>query len=102
MTFDWHWPESNIVSPGWSENPGQHKCGHLIKLDDGNFAIQPNNRVILKDPSFTTKLNKPVIERIINQHMWAVEDADKWVTEDSENYFYSVLSSQNNQHEKND
>jgi hypothetical protein len=102
MTFDWHSPEPNIVNPGWSENPGQHKCGHLIKLDDGNFAIQPNNRVILKDPSFTTKLGKPVIQRIINEHMFAVEDADRWVTEDSENYFYSVSSSQNDHHEKKD
>lgn len=102
MTFDWHSPESNIVNTGWSENPGQHKCGHLIKLDDGNFAIQPNNRVILKDPSFTTKLGKPVIQRIINHRMYAVEDADRWVTEDNENYFYSVEASQDIRHEKKD
>lgn len=102
MTFDWHWPEANTTNIGWSENPGQHKCGHLIKLDNGNFAIQPNNRVILKDPSFTTKLGNPVIERILNHHMWSVEDADRWVTEDSENYFYSISVSQNDPHEKAD
>ena len=102
MTFDWHWPEANTTNVGWSENPGQHKCGHLIKLDNGNFAIQPNNRVVLKDPSFTTKLGKPVIERIINNHQFSVEDADKWVTEDSENYFYSISSSDNVRDEKAD
>jgi hypothetical protein len=90
MTFDWHWPEANTTNVGWSENPGQHKCGHLIKLDNGNFAIQPNNRVILKDPSFTTKLGKPIIDRVINSIQYSVEDADKWITEDSENYFYSI------------
>jgi len=102
MTFDWHWPESNATNVGWSENPGQHKCGHLIKLDNGNFAIQPNNRVILKDPSFTTKLGSPVIERILNHQHFGVEDADRWVTEDSENYFYSISSNQNDRNEKAD
>lgn len=100
MTFDWHWPEANTTNVGWSENPGQHKCGHLIKLDNGNFALQPNNRIILKDPSITVKLGKPVIERIINHTMWSVEDADRWVTEDSENYFYSISSSTPEHHDK--
>ena len=90
MTFDWHSPEPNIINNGWSESPGQHKCGHLIQLDNGNYAIQPNNRVILKDPSFTTKLGAPVIDRLLNNQLYGVEDADRWVTADNENYFYDV------------
>lgn len=90
MTFDWHSPDPNNLNSGWSENPGQHKCGHLIKLDNGNFAIQPNNRVILQDPSFTTKLGEPIIQRILNQHHFGVEDASKWMASDDENYFYDV------------
>ena len=90
MTFDWHSPEPNNTNVGWSENPGQHKCGHLIQLDNGNYAIQPNNRVILRDPSFTTKLGEPIIQRLLNHHNYGVEDADRWVTSDDENYFYDV------------
>ena len=70
FTLDWHNPESNIVDHGYSENPGQHKCGHVILRDDGNFAIQPNNRVLIFEPSFTTKPGQLVIDRLINEHIF--------------------------------
>lgn len=90
FTLDWHQPDHNFLDGGYSESAGQHKCGHLIALDDGNFAIQPNNRVRLFDPSFTTKTD-PVIQRILNTHDFSVEDAAKWVTEDSDAYDYEVI-----------
>jgi hypothetical protein len=90
FTLDWHNPDSNRIDDGYSENPGQHKCGHVIQRDDGNFAIQPNNRVFLLEPSFTTKAGKPVINRLINTRKWDVEDAAKWTTEDSDSYHYDI------------
>lgn len=89
FTLDWHQPDHNIVDAGYSENWGQHKCGHVIALDNGNYAIQPNNRVRLFDPSFTVK-TAPVIERLLNTHAYAVEDAAKWVTGDDDRYDYEV------------
>ena len=55
FTLDWHAPDDNTINLGFSTNPGQHKCGHVMLRDDGNYAIQQNNRVRLFDPSFTTK-----------------------------------------------
>ena len=89
FTLDWHSPDSNTINTGFSENPGQHKCGHVIQRDDGNYAIQPNNRVRLFDPSFTTKTGT-LIERLINTQLWDVEDADKWRTSDDNKYFYDI------------
>lgn len=89
FTLDWHHPDLNLSDSGYSENSGQHKCGHLIARDDGNYAIQPNNRVRLFDPSFTTAKDL-LIDRILNTHDFGVEDADKWMTEDSENYYYEI------------
>jgi hypothetical protein len=89
FTLDWHQPDSNVVDAGYSENWGQHKCGHVIALDNGNYAIQPNNRVRLFDPSFTVK-TAPVIERLLNTHAYAVEDADKWLTADTDCFDYEV------------
>ena len=89
FTLDWHSPDSNILDDGYSENPGQHKCGHVIQRDDGNFAIQPNNRVRLFDPSFTTKTGT-LIERFINTKLWDVENAHKWVTSDDDRYEYEI------------
>jgi hypothetical protein len=57
--------------------------------DDGNYAIQPNNRVRLFDPSFTTK-NVNLIDRFVNTRKWDVEDANKWKTSDDNRYHYDV------------
>jgi hypothetical protein len=46
FTIDWAHPESNIVDTEHSEIPDQHKCGHVLALDNGNYAIQPNNRIL--------------------------------------------------------
>ena len=89
FSLDWHAPEDNVLNAGFSTNPGQHKCGHVIIRDDGNFAIQPNNRVRLFDPSFTTKTGN-LIDRLINTRHWDVEDANKWKTSDDDRYFYDV------------
>ncbi|MFM6250384.1 MAG: hypothetical protein ACKPEQ_14760, partial [Dolichospermum sp.] len=34
FTIDW-------VGGDWAEDPSEHKCGHVLKLDNGCFAIQP-------------------------------------------------------------
>jgi hypothetical protein len=92
MTLDWHNPDSNILDVGYAESPDQHKCGHVIERDDGNYAIQPNNRCRLFEPSFTTKIGDNIIDRLINTHLWDVEDAAKSVTEDSDAYEYKLSS----------
>jgi hypothetical protein len=73
FTLDWHNPDSNRLDDGYSETP---KCGHVIQRDDGNFAIQPNNRVRVFEPSFANKKDL-VIGRLINDRVWDVEDEEK-------------------------
>ena len=46
FTVDFAHPESNILDTDHSEIPHEHKCAHIIALDDGNYAAQPNNRCI--------------------------------------------------------
>lgn len=47
FTIDWYGsPDAEDVGDlGW-------KCGHLVALDDGNIAIQPNNRIRWAEPSW--------------------------------------------------
>lgn len=90
FTLDWHTPDVNILDTGYSVNPGQHKCGHVIQREDGNFAIQPNNRIRLWDPSYTTKKGQNLINRLINETLWDVEDGDKWITSDDDRYDYDI------------
>ena len=85
----WANEEKNVAPISFSEAPGQHKCGHFIKLDNGNYAIQPNNRLKFHEPSFCTKPDA-IIQRKIHTHIWSVENNWKWVFEDNENYDYNI------------
>ena len=90
FTLDWAHSDYNELNFGFSEHPDQHKAGHVIKLDNGNFAIQPNNRIRVFDPSFATKPDELLLERKINSHIYTVENIPKWITEDSNNYEYKI------------
>ena len=90
FTLDWSQEDKNITDVGFSEIPGQHKCGHVIKLDNGNFAIQPNNRIRAFEPSFVTKPGQNIIERKLGTSMWSVENTSKWVFSDDDRYDYEV------------
>lgn len=86
FTLDWCDPTGTTIA----EAPGQHKCGHVIELDCGNYAIQPNNRLLAFDPSFTTRYGKPVIERLLSDRLWSVEDKPKWQFSDDEKYDFDI------------
>ena len=89
FTVDWAHPESNIVDTDHSEIPAEHKCAHIIALYDGNYAAQPNNRIIWSIPSFTVKNNIPFDWKVQTSE-WNVEDSGKWRTEDSDKFFYDI------------
>ena len=63
-------------------------------MENGNFAIQPNNRLIMHDPSFTVK-DEPVINRKYNTTLWTAERNKRWVTPDTDimNYDHTDLGS---------
>jgi hypothetical protein len=54
FTVDWAHPETNILNTEHSEIPQEHKCAHIIELENGNYAAQPNNRIIWHVNSYTT------------------------------------------------
>jgi hypothetical protein len=89
FTFDWtnSCHADGVGDLGW-------KCGHFLKLDDGNFAIQPNNRILWYDPAFVANpyegKDKP--DYLINTHEWICESTkSKYVTtENSDRMFYDV------------
>jgi hypothetical protein len=87
FTIDWAHPDVNILDTEHSEIPHEHKCGHVLALCNGNYAIQPNNRILWNVPSFTTSPYKPDYK--VQTTYWNVENKN-WVTEDSDNMFYQV------------
>ena len=79
FTIDFAHPESNIVDTDHS--------------DDGNYAAQPNNRIIWDLPSFTVKDEIPKWKVQTNE--WNVEDTGKWKTADTDDFFYEIEEKKN-------
>jgi hypothetical protein len=49
-----YWFTLDHTDNGFSQYPSEHKCYHLLLLDDGSgqIAAQPNNRIVWSDDSF--------------------------------------------------
>lgn len=78
FTLDWH-GHSDAEEAG----DGGHKCAHVIALDNGNFAAQPNNRIQWYCPGFVTPFKeKP--DYVTNTGVWKVERE----TETTAGFFY--------------
>ena len=101
FTIDWCAGDYNELNYGYAEKPDQHKCGHVIELDDGNYAIQPNNRLRIFDPSMAADPSKPLINRLVNSNIWSVETTSKWITDEHEegsyDYKYTELKDDSKQ-----
>ena len=93
FTVDWAHPESNILDTDHSEVPQEHKCAHIMALDDGNYAAQPNNRILWHIPSFTVRDEIPDWE--VQNTIWSVEDSREWKTEDTDKFFYNIEETKN-------
>ena len=100
FTVDWGHPESNIVDTDHSEIPHEHKCAHVLALENGNYAAQPNNRLIWSIPSFTVKDEIPFDWKVQTSE-WNVEDSSKWKTEDTDKYFYDIEETKDAKVDKN-
>ena len=81
-TFDW-------LNNAYSDTPQQHKCAHWLRLSDGNFALQPNNRIYpWHEPAFVDEPLKPGDNPgyKTNHYVWRCETR-KWLADDA--FFYS-------------
>jgi hypothetical protein len=87
FTVDWAHPETNILDTEHSEIPQEHKCAHILALANGNYAAQPNNRILWHVNSYTTDTSWP--DYTVQNTYWDVEGSD-WVTEDSDKMFYEI------------
>jgi hypothetical protein len=88
FTIDWSATDPGEIDVTFSEVPSEHKCAHLIRLDNGLFAAQPNNRVLWRQSSFVVKRDGERPDYKLNTHKWVCEYNPKWVTEDNDRYLY--------------
>jgi hypothetical protein len=87
MTFDW---ENNAYSLA----PGDYKNAHLLQLDNGCFALQPNNRIYWRDSNFITQPldTLGVIPNYkVDKDIFVCERSDRWTSEHSDSYYYDII-----------
>ena len=87
FTVDWAHPDPNILDVEHSEIPQEHKCAHVLALDNGNYAAQPNNRLLWSISSYTSF--KGVPDYKVQTTEWNAENKNL-ETEDSDKMFYNI------------
>jgi len=75
------------VDTGFTEVAEEHKSFNFIRLDNGQFAAQPNNRCLWYDQSLIpAKTDFPDFQA--SRHIWTVDGSRKWSTGDD--WFYDI------------
>lgn len=77
FTVDSAHPDFNTLDTGFSEDVEDHKSYNFIRCDNGQFAAQPNNRLIILEPSSNPPELKRPDFRVATQR-WSVETDAKW------------------------
>jgi hypothetical protein len=89
-TIQWGANENNGMDFTLSEDPQEHKSHHFIMLETGQFALQPNNRILRwYEPSFVTKKYEGQPWKI-NTQEYSCEQEHAWVTEDTDDFLYEA------------
>ena len=89
FTIDSCHADSNLLNTTFSELPTQHKSFNILKLDNGYFAAQPNNRMLIYDKSYSPKqLKFPDFK--VSSIEYSVEDKQKITFGDDDEFFYGI------------
>jgi len=85
FTVDW-------FRNGYSDEPSDYKCGHILVADDGYLMCQPNNRIFWRDSNWITKPMPEDISKIkVDEELISVESvSDRWVSGDSSQFYYDI------------
>ena len=71
-----YWFTLDHTDNGYSQYPPEHKCYHLLLLEDGSgqIAAQPNNRILWRDDSFVRPNPAHIAEyRVMSEKTWHAE-----------------------------
>jgi hypothetical protein len=90
FTIDNCHAHSSELDINFSEYDSDHKSFNVIKLDNGQFAAQPNNRIIWIDAALIPKDTKQPDFKVCTQN-YNVEGKDKWNVAGTDEWQYKSL-----------
>lgn len=78
FTADHAHPDWTRVDDSWCETHEEHKSYNFVRLDNGQFAAQPNNRTLFIDPALTPAQRKRPDFHVATEPVWSVERTSRW------------------------
>jgi hypothetical protein len=89
FTIDSCHSDPNELNVSLSQTPNEHKSFNIIKLDNGQFAAQPNNRVLFYDQSLTPK-GVTIPNFKVSTKEFMCENGLKWSAGENDDFFYTI------------
>ena len=94
-TLDNYHSDPDVVDYSTSEVPQEHKSFNLIELENGQFALYPNNRCRVYDISLTPNEAK-IPDFKVSTEYYQVENGVKWGRlGDCDDYFWTTPEERN-------
>lgn len=90
--FTLDWAGDTHLDDSFAEHWPEHKSMHILELENGCLAAQPNNRILWADPSWIHSPYEKVPDYKVCQREYRVELSEKWTTENSDRFQYAVKS----------
>lgn len=88
FTLDNYHPDVNVINTSVSEKPTEHKSHNVIELENGQYAIYPNNRMRVYDLSLTPQEPLKPDFKVSTQY-FQVEQGLSWKRiGDTDDYFW--------------
>jgi len=87
FTVDFCQNDPAYLDTGFSETVTEHKSYNFIKMDNGQFAAQPNNKTLFYDSSLTVPEFKMPDFKIATK-LWSVEQYSKHSARLNNDFFY--------------
>ena len=88
-TLDNYHVHPDEVDYSTAEQPDEHKSFNLLELENGQYALYPNNRMRVYDNSLTPKAPKMPDFRVSTEY-YQVENGNEYRLGDTEEYFYET------------
>lgn len=89
FTLDHGHPDANLLDVSLVETAQEHKSFNFIRLDNGQFACQPNNRMLFHDASLTIPELKQPDFKVCTQ-IYVCEQSGKWSAGGDNDFFYDI------------
>ena len=88
FTVDFCHPDPGYLNTTFVESPDDHKCQHIVRLDNGHFGAFPNNKILWEEIAFVKHHYSSVRpDYRVNTHKFHAENGGA-ILRDDNLFFY--------------